>query len=174
MVAVQTSERMRSLLAKVDLSDISRSDLPPGFDKVVDGGWEREADGAWVLRALRSSYHGPREEFSVSHWEEVVNGRGIPDDDLDPADPRRTEILARRTWSYVQAVLARVADLDQVPVVAFATLSETWTEDPILVAHATFWVHREDDLLPIEVDPTDQETAMMLINSWESPAEREK
>ncbi|MFD0522910.1 hypothetical protein [Paractinoplanes durhamensis] len=79
------------LVGEAALEDVSLPDL---FRGAVDDGWTVDERGAWLLRRFLATYSGSPSAFSdVTGYEAAVNGRGIPDLDLDVGGrlgPRRS------------------------------------------------------------------------------------
>lgn len=83
---------------------------------VVSEGWTLDESAA-VLRAFQLSYHGSRQRFSrIEGYELAVNGRGIPDDDIDEFAADREKCLLRRgiafAWDALHEATRTFADLE--------------------------------------------------------------
>ncbi|MFV2017115.1 hypothetical protein [Micromonospora sp. LOL_023] len=80
---------------------------------------------AVLLKRFRESYHGDRNRFTdVVGYEIAVNGRAIPDMDLDPASSDTIRVLLRRGVSFAWAALCRLRDSDVAcGVAAYVTVT---------------------------------------------------
>jgi hypothetical protein len=161
------NDKMRVLLERTDLDLVTRQDLPPGFGTVVDEGWVREPDGAWLLRALRRSYSGRRSAFTdLTGYEAAVNGRGIPDYDLPASDPERADALIRRSYSFACAALGQLDRVVNPPeMTGFISVTKTATDDPVFVANVTFWARHDGEPPYIDAGDFVTDVAAMLIDS---------
>src|SRR5262245_30429324 len=106
------------------LEGLSTADFPLGFEKIVDAGWLVD-DDAVLLRRFLDSYHGDRGRFAdVVGYEAAVNGRGIPDLDLDPSSPDATLILLRRGVAFAwQALHKAYTHEPRLDVSAYVSVS---------------------------------------------------
>jgi hypothetical protein len=122
--------RFADLVDVGTLSDLSCDDLPGRLRWTVDEGWTCDERGAWLLRDRLTTYHGSPEAFTdVTGYEAAVNGRAIPDLDVEVEGRPRAAALARRGVTFARAALHRLnADHpDHPPAVAYVSISD---EDP--------------------------------------------
>ncbi|WP_152521059.1 hypothetical protein [Nocardiopsis ganjiahuensis] len=128
------------------LSDtVTSGDLTDFHRNVLDSGWVEEDHGAWVLRTLRGSYYGAKGQFSdVTGYEASVNGRAIPDLDLDSAGSRRAETLFRRGYSFAHSALFSLSRIQESPsAVAYITIGPTLYDETVIIGNVTFCAIRE-------------------------------
>ncbi len=121
--------------------------LPPGWAEVVEAGWVREPDGCVVAVGLRASYRGTRAQFTDRvGYEAAVNGRAVYDLDVSAGSPDRAQVLFGRAVSIASAMFARVGDLHPIPgLTALVSITETLTDEPVLVGQLTFWADHEGE-----------------------------
>ncbi|MFF3678938.1 hypothetical protein ACFYYS_33835 [Streptomyces sp. NPDC002120] len=134
---MEMNRAMARLLGRVDMEGIGPDEVPPGFVRIAEGGWEVTSRGAHVLSALKSAPPGP---FSDVVYEEyTVNGRGMTDYDLPASGEERESRLLRRCVAYASSCLLRADQLDStVEVSAFISLSYGGRADDHLTANVTF------------------------------------
>ena len=128
-----------SIGIQASLEALSADDVPPGFEEIVDAGWVVDRD-AVLLRLLLESYHGDRARFtSIFGYEVAVNGRGIPDMDLDLGDSDTTHVLLRRGVAYAwQALHGAYSHDPGLDVDAYVTVSPTLYDENEVTGNVTF------------------------------------
>ncbi|WP_152514237.1 hypothetical protein [Nocardiopsis valliformis] len=126
---------------------VSEDDLTDFHKNVLEAGWLKEDSGAWVLRSLRGGYAGVESQFSdLIDYEASVNGRAIPDLDLDFADSRRVETLFRRGYSFAHCALFSLGRVPGAPsAVAYVTIGPTLFDENIVTGSVTFCATREGE-----------------------------
>ncbi|GAA4234877.1 hypothetical protein GCM10022254_40810 [Actinomadura meridiana] len=98
------------------LARLRTADLYLPLRTIVDEGWVME-DGANLLAALRDAYFGDRKRSAtVGHYESAVNGRGIPDDDINASGPDRVCQLMRRGVAFAWAALYAAKSSERKPL----------------------------------------------------------
>ncbi|MFJ6757481.1 hypothetical protein ACIQNK_20940 [Streptomyces sp. NPDC091273] len=128
---------MARLLGRVGTDGIAPDEVPAGFLRIVEGGWEVAPGGAHVLSALKSAPPGPFSD--VVHEEYTVNGRAMTDYDLPAFGEERESRLLRRCVAYASSCLVRVGELNSaVEVSAYVSLSYGGPDDDHLTANVTF------------------------------------
>ncbi|MET9687486.1 hypothetical protein ABZY81_03285 [Streptomyces sp. NPDC006514] len=134
---MEMNRSMARLLGRVDTDGITPDEAPPGFLRIVEGGWEVTPGGAHVLSALKSAPPGPFSD--VVHEEYTVNGRGMTDYDLPAAGEERESRLLRRCLAYARVALLRADALGSaVEISAYVSLSYGGLADDHLTANVTF------------------------------------
>ncbi|MFJ6484475.1 MULTISPECIES: hypothetical protein [unclassified Streptomyces] len=134
---MEMNRSMARLLGRVDTGGITPDEVPPGFLRIAEGGWEVTSGGAHVLSALKSAPPGPFSD--VVHEEYTVNGRGMTDHDLPAAGEERESRLLRRCVAYARSCLLRTDALrSAVEVSAYVSLSYGGLNDDHLTANVTF------------------------------------
>lgn len=164
MTLMIVNEAMKLLTADIDLTSVTPDDVPQPLRGALSEGWVCD-DGAWLLRDLLRNYRGARSNFTdLTGYEAAVNGRSIPDYDLDVADPRRTEIIFRRSFAFTCSALALLNEIAKPPpVVAYIVMGESLTEQPALESHTTFCLLREDEAPYLEEIQTYGPDAVMMV-----------
>ncbi|MFB4317448.1 hypothetical protein [Actinomadura sp. 21ATH] len=77
------SRDARRILGDAFLDSVRPSDMYAPLREIIEEGWSVE-HGAVLLTAFRRSYFGQRSSFpAIGDYEAAVNGRGIPDLDID-------------------------------------------------------------------------------------------
>lgn len=134
---MEMNRSMARLLGRVDTGDITPAEVPPGFLRIVEAGWEVTPGGALVLSVLKSAPPGPFSD--VVHEEYSVNGRGMTDHDLPPSGKERESRLLRRCLAYARIALLRADALrSAVELSAYVSLSYGGLADDHLTANVTF------------------------------------
>ncbi|WP_301370244.1 hypothetical protein [Streptomyces xanthophaeus] len=157
---MEMNRSMARLLGRVDTECITPDEVPPGFLRVVEGGWEVTAGGAHVLSALKSAPPGPFSD--VVHEEYTVNGRGMTDHDLPASGEERESRLLRRCVAYAGTALLRADALGSaVEISAYISLSYGGLNDDHLTANVTF-CGAHPGVLPYAADLEAFETESIL------------
>ncbi|MFI8503544.1 hypothetical protein ACIGFK_34325 [Streptomyces sp. NPDC085524] len=134
---MEMNRAMARLLSRINLEDITPDEVPSGFIRVAEAGWEIRPSGAHVLSALKSSPAGPFTD--VVHEEYSVNGRGMMDYDLPAFGPERESKLLRRCVAYAISCLQHANELHSaVEISAYISLSYGGLNDDHLTANVTF------------------------------------
>lgn len=124
---------MRSLLGDNFVNSVRVSDRYPPLDLVASAGWVLE-DGATLLAEFRTSYFGHRSAFvNTGSFEVAVNGRGIPDLDIQATGVGRIDRLMRRGISFAWDALYEANSLPWKP-----TLMARVSAGPILTDPETY------------------------------------
>ncbi|GAA2628956.1 hypothetical protein [Paractinoplanes durhamensis] len=156
------------LVGEAALEDVSLPDL---FRGAVDDGWTVDERGAWLLRRFLATYSGSPSAFSdVTGYEAAVNGRGIPDLDLDVGGKARAAALARRGAAFARAALARLnADFPDHPAaVAYVSISDVDMDDEVVYVGDVTFVSVHDGEPPYLADLDGMaEGAVLAIDSAE-------
>ncbi|MFG2000929.1 hypothetical protein ACGFNU_17460 [Spirillospora sp. NPDC048911] len=131
---------------------IAQDDLISELQAPIDGGW-MISDGATLLRAWRESYFGDRSRFSeVVDYEVAVNGRGIPDMDLDSVGEVRVLRLLRRGVAFAWAALNRQhCELPSIRMAAYVSVAPTLFDPAHFTGNVTFCTMGPGR--PIYIDP---------------------
>ncbi|MDX3534658.1 hypothetical protein PV721_09805 [Streptomyces sp. MB09-01] len=134
---MEMNRSMARLLGRVDTEGITPDEVPPGFLRIAEGGWEVAPSGAHVLSALKSAPSGPFSD--VVHEEYTVNGRGMTDYDLPASGKDRESRLLRRCVAFASSCLLRGDELrSTVEVSAYISMSYGGLADDHLTANVTF------------------------------------
>jgi len=134
---------MSAAATRVLGDDPVQEDLMPALTSVVDQGWF-ELDGAYLLKAWHESYYGPRQD--VKSYEFAVNGRGIPDLDIEEAGDARAKRLLTRGIVFARAALRRArADTPRAEIAAAVSAAPVLTDPDRITGYVTFWTVRPDD-----------------------------
>ncbi|UOZ08472.1 hypothetical protein [Amycolatopsis sp. WQ 127309] len=160
------TDAMRELATRAKLDTVTSVDLPPRAGELLDAGWVREGDGAWVLAALRRSYSGRRAAFDdLTGYEAAVNGRAVYDLDFPRGEERAARLL-RRACAVSRAALDQLRSVPDAPVVtALITISRSFTEDPEWVGSQTFWAEHEGEQPYVEIDGGASDELLMSMSS---------
>ncbi|MFE6307610.1 hypothetical protein [Nocardiopsis sp. NPDC057823] len=101
------SPGVESLLGGGFISDLRSGDFPEDFSDVVVDGWVLE-DGSALLSKFKRFYFGSRSSFpGPGEYELAVNGRGIPDEDIDTSGIEGVAELLKRGAAFAWEVLYR-------------------------------------------------------------------
>ncbi|MFY7065763.1 hypothetical protein ACOQFV_07870 [Nocardiopsis changdeensis] len=101
------SPGVESLLGSGFVGDLRRKDFPEDFSDVVVDGWIME-DGSALLSKFKRFYFGSRASFpGPGEYELAVNGRGIPDEDMDTNGMEGVAGLLGRGTAFAWEVLYR-------------------------------------------------------------------
>jgi hypothetical protein len=121
------------------LQGLSSADLPHGFAEVIDQGWMVDT-GAVLLKRFYDSYHGDLDRFSdIVGYEIAVNGRAIPDMDLDPASFNAIRVLFRRGVSFAWEALNKLQEAELAhDVAAYVTVTPTLFDPEQFTGSVTF------------------------------------
>ncbi|MFI6056379.1 hypothetical protein ACIBCO_40785 [Streptomyces violascens] len=98
-------------------------------------------DGATLLAEFRDSYFGRRSDFAtIGAYESAVNGRGIPDMDIDVMGSGSIDILMRRGISFAWDALHEAVDLPWKPsLVARVSVEATLMDADMYTGYVTFF-----------------------------------
>ncbi|PWK74619.1 hypothetical protein BCL76_101353 [Streptomyces sp. CG 926] len=137
---MKTNEKMARMLAEYPAEELTDRDVPPMFREVAAEGWSYTPNGARVLFGLvpefTSSY------FDVLQEETSINGRGMIDHDLPPAESERTGPLLRRCLAYAFSCLVEAErKFGDREVRSYVILSMGGVDDDLLTATVTFCTH---------------------------------
>lgn len=102
------SRDAQEILGRDFLQTVHSSDMPSLFRETVHRGWTVEGD-ALLLTSFREAYFGERSKFSTaSDYETAVNGRGVPDLDIEAVGRERIRLLMCRgvafAWNALHSV----------------------------------------------------------------------
>ncbi|MBB5489890.1 hypothetical protein NE857_14925 [Nocardiopsis exhalans] len=133
------------------VDSISDGDMTEFHKEVLDAGWCAEANGAWVLQRFREDYSGIVSKFSdVTGYEAAVNGRSIPDFDIEEGE-FLAESLFRRAYSFARRALLDLGEIPgSPPAVAYVSISPALYDESIITGHVTFCAAREEERPYIE------------------------
>lgn len=159
------SSGAHDLGAQEILGSLEPGDLIEELKSVVQEGWECDR-GAHLLTAWRRTYFADREHFVGNHeFEYAVNGRGIPDDDLDDLHSNRHEVLLRRGLAFLCAALERSQhDLPSATILGQVSVTPTDHDPSFSTGHVTFYTANED-LSPALISDTSAALVMILTAS---------
>lgn len=106
---------------------------------VIDEGWVRD-DGAILLAAFRASYFGERSTFrTIGDYELAVNGRGIPDLDLETQGPERVPLLMRRGCAFAWTALHTACSvMPESPMMARISAAPVLMDPDTFTGHVSF------------------------------------
>lgn len=130
------------------LSAASPADLPEFFRQVVLEGWVKDDQGAWLLSRLRSTYSGSPEAFTdLTGYEAAVNGRAIPDFDLDSRGQERARDLAKRGYVFARMALLRLSEIpDHPPGCAYVSINPVEVDDEeVYAGNVTIVTHHDGE-----------------------------
>ncbi|MFI0447477.1 hypothetical protein [Actinomadura sp. 6N118] len=146
------------------LRTISRNDLIPDLQGPIDRGWT-VSDGATLLRAWRESYFGERGRFSeVIDYEAAVNGRGIPDMDLDAVGEARVVHLLRRGVAFAWAALCKqYREYPGIRMAGYISAAPTLVDPDHFTGNVTFCTMRPDRAAYIDPDRTAGDIVIVLF-----------
>ncbi|MFE9404924.1 hypothetical protein ACFYNY_24780 [Streptomyces sp. NPDC006530] len=98
-------------------------------------------DGANLLAAFRDSYFGRRSDFAdMGSYESAVNGRGIPDMDIQSLGPESIELLMRRGTSFAWDALHVAVNLPGKPsLLARVSVEPTLMDATMYTGYVTFF-----------------------------------
>jgi len=132
------SPAAKALGATELLRTISHADVDSAWQEIAHAGWVVD-DGAVLLRALRDSYHGERSRFTdVVGFEAAVNGRGIPDLDLEGQGSSAIPTLLRRGLAFAWLSLDRLTGEMGRRVSAFVTVTPMLFDPDQVTGNVTF------------------------------------
>lgn len=122
------------------LQSIRSSDRCPLLRFVIEAGWTVDA-GATLLVKFRESYFGERSRFpNVGSYESAVNGRGIPDDDIEELGRGQIQALMRRGVAFAWDALHAAQALSPQPsLTARISSAPILTEPDIYTGYVTFF-----------------------------------
>ncbi|MGW6941749.1 hypothetical protein ACWGF3_22490 [Streptomyces xanthophaeus] len=134
---MKINDKMTRLLAEHPPTGLTDADIPSMFLEVRDEGWSYTPNGARVLTGLIpetvTSY------FDVLQEETSINGRGMIDYDLPPAESERTGPLLRRCLAYAFGCLGEAEKkFGDQEVHSYVILSMGGVDDDLLTATVTF------------------------------------
>jgi hypothetical protein len=137
-VAWMSAEAVR-LVGADFLDSITQDDLLPEYQESLRKGWMRN-DGAILLRAFHASYHGNwTQPFEMIDYEIAVNGRGIPDMDLQEKGTAQVERLLRRGVAFARAALyEQRRELPDDTMGAYVSAAPIWLDPENFTGNVTF------------------------------------
>jgi hypothetical protein len=146
------------------LGGVSQADLPDLFRQAVHEGWMRDETGAWLLKQFRATYSGSRAAFTdATGYEASVNGRGVPDLDLNSDGIERARHLAARAYAFARMALFRLNELpEHPPATAYISISHLEMDDSeIYTGNVTFVTQHDGE--PPYVGSVEDTTANALL-----------
>ncbi len=152
------------------LSRVSQTDLPDLFRKAVAEGWLQDEHGAWLLKQFQATYSGSRTASSdLTSYEASVNGRGVPDLDLQSDGILRARELAKRGYAFARMALFRLNELPDHPAItAYVSISPVeMDEGNFYTANVTFVAFHDGE--PSYAGRVEDLTAnaVLAVDSWE-------
>ncbi|MFL6113461.1 MAG: hypothetical protein ACJ786_19185 [Catenulispora sp.] len=139
---VRLSAEASRILEPQGVGDLGDGDAVQGFRELLDGGWFRDDEGAVLIRQLFQGYFGERSRFAnVAGYESAVNGRAIPDLDIDPGvvGVERTRILLSRGIGLARYALRRLeGDVPGATVAGYVSVSPSLMDPEFWTGNLTF------------------------------------
>lgn len=154
-VSLSFSPEASALGAPQMIENLSQSDVDPSWAAIAGQGWG-VVDGAVLLAALSGSYHGDRARFTdVVGFEVAVNGRGIPDLDLEGLGLNAIPILLRRGVAFAWLALSGLRGKIVGQVAGFVTVSPMLFDPDQVTGNVTFCSVGEGRSRYIDIDSFD-------------------
>lgn len=140
------SPDMLLIFGSSSVDHVSRDEVPAGLKAIVDEGWFID-DGAVLLRGFHRSYHGDRSRFrDVTGYEVAVNGRGIPDMDIEDTGDERIRRLIRRGLAFARSALYEAnRSIPEATVVGYVSASPTLIDPEYYTGNVTFHSLHDDE-----------------------------
>ncbi|MFE3544414.1 hypothetical protein ACFXK0_15745 [Nocardia sp. NPDC059177] len=129
---------LRLLPAGVDLQ-ANDDDLVEPFKSAALSGWIQHSTGAWFIQSFMDSYRGRIDAFSdLTSAEAAINGRAIPDQDLEVSNPCRAEAIARRGIAFGCAAISRLRDYSNAPMaVSYVSVGPALYDERVITGAVT-------------------------------------
>ncbi|TMR31144.1 hypothetical protein [Actinomadura geliboluensis] len=145
------------------LQHLRVADVCPPLRAVVGGGWVVD-EGATLLSAFRDSHFGDRSAFStVGQYEAAVNGRGIPEDGIEPSGLEKTRQLMRRGTAFAWSALhAANTSWRGIALTARISVEPTLFDPDVVTGYVTFFAAEFADVLGIKPLGEDQGIQILL------------
>ncbi|MEU5992275.1 hypothetical protein ABZ806_25170 [Spirillospora sp. NPDC047418] len=123
---------------------------------MLDEGWVTD-EGARLLVAFRDSYYGARAGFTHTvDYELAVNGRGVPDLDIEAQGHERARLLMRRGSAFAWAALhAAGLSMPRPLLVARISTAPVLTDPDVFTGHVTFFSSHPTETVQLSGDLPD-------------------
>jgi hypothetical protein len=168
-VEVAAGTKFREVSGMADLASTNDEEMPQLYREAVASGWV-EVDGSWFLRKFLEEYHGSPTHFTDrTGYEAAVNGRSIPDDDLQSA-VQSGERLAVRGLAFARRALQALPS-EAPPVTAYVSVGRAVYDDSVFDGSVTFCADHEGEP-PYATDLDSFQTGLAAVRSVPRAARR--
>lgn len=171
---MKLSKAASIMLGSENLKQALQGEVPRGFREVVARGWFVDEEGAVLLRQRRESYFGDRARFAdIAGYEAAVNGRGIPDLDIEPSivGQERGKLILLRGLAMAWFALCGLGQaLPGVKVFGYLSASPTLMDPEDWTGNLTF-VSVRDGSKQSYIDVENVPGVLILIDSEEHARE---
>ncbi|MEH0544043.1 hypothetical protein ACWGH3_29685 [Streptomyces sp. NPDC054884] len=150
---VRISRDFREMLGDDFVNGVRASDRYSPLESVVYAGWVTD-DGATLLAEFRDSYFGERSAFAdAGSYELAVNGRGIPDLDIEAVGKARVDALMRRGIAFAwDALYAAYALPCESALVARVSVAPILMDPDMYTGYVSFFSAKFSDRLGMGAD----------------------